>query len=123
MPSAAGMTEPPASAPTAAGSAATIAPTGRLQPITPVEEGRTCEGERERSRAASAQTRSASATPSGAHTFEILLLMTIAPRAGSFRRFLPTTTGAPGKALRVKTAAKSGVGRSSAMIVIVILAG
>jgi hypothetical protein len=57
--------------------------------------------------AAAPATRSASATPPGAQTFEILLLMMIAPRVGSARRARPTRIGAPGKALRVKTAAKS----------------
>ena len=54
---------------------------------------------------------------------EILLLTMMALRVGSPSRWRPTITGAPGKALRVKTAAKFGVGRSSAMRVSVIFAG
>jgi hypothetical protein len=54
---------------------------------------------------------------------EILLLTMIAPIARSARRVLPTMTGAPGKAFFVKTAAKSGEGRSSAISVSVIFAG
>ncbi len=123
MPSAAGITDPPASAPTAAGREPMIASTGRPQPMTPVEHGRTAPGGTPRSRAASAHTRSAAATPPGAHTFEILLLMTIAASDGSASLPRPTMTGAPGKAFLVKTAAKSGVGLSSAMSVSVILAG
>ena len=69
------------------------------------------------------QTRSAASTPPGAQTLEILLFTRIAPSAGSARRRRPITIGAPGKALRVNTAAKSGVGRSSTISVSVISAG
>ena len=86
---------------------------GRPQPMTPVELGRTSEGAIPRSPAASAQTRSAASTPPGAQTLEILLLTMIAPSAGPPSRRRPTTTGAPGKAFRVNTAAKSGDGRSA----------
>jgi hypothetical protein len=98
------------SAAAACGRASIIGSTGRLQPMTPVEEGNTCRGFSPSTRAVSVQIRSAVSTPAGAHTLEILLLMMIAPRSGSCSRWRPTTTGAPGRALRVKTAAKSGVG-------------
>jgi hypothetical protein len=91
--------------------------------MTPVELGRIWPGAMPSAPATPAHRRSAVATPSGAHTFEILLLTTIAPRDGSSRRRRPMMTGAPGKALRVKTAAKSGVGLSSAMRVRFMAAG
>ena len=100
-----------------------IASAGRLQPITPVELGSTAGAPTFSSWAVSAQILSAAWTPPGAHTLEILLLMMIAASMGSFMRLLPTTTGAPGKAFLVKTAAKSGVGRSRAIRVSVIFAG
>jgi hypothetical protein len=56
-------------------------------------------------------------------TFEILLLIMIAPSVASASRFRPTITGAPGKALRVNIAAKDVVGSSRAMNVCVIFAG
>ena len=46
--------------------------------MTPVELGSTAPCGHPRSRAVSAQTRSAASTPPGAHTFEILLLTMIA---------------------------------------------
>src|ERR1039458_2038777 len=98
MPSAAGKIEPPDRAAAAAGKAAEIASTGRHHPITPVELGQTSACESPSSRAVSAQTRSAAASPPGAQTFAILLLTMIAPSAGSRRRRLPTMTGAPGNA-------------------------
>src|ERR1035438_1737475 len=97
--------------------------TGRPQPMTPVELGRTSACENPSRRAVSAQIRSAAPTPPGAQTFEILLLTMMAARAGSPSLLRPTTTGAPGKAFLVKTAAKSGDGLSSAIRVSVILAG
>ena len=91
--------------------------------MTPVELGRTAPCGQPRSRAVSAQTRSAASAPPGAHTFEILLLTMIAASDGPASLARPTMTGAPGNAFFVNTAAKSGVGRSSAMSVSVILAG
>jgi hypothetical protein len=123
MPSAAGRIEPPASEATAAGSAVTIASTGSVQPITPVEHGSTARGARPSSRAVSAHTRSLAATPPGAQTLEILLFTMIAPSAGSPSRERPTITGAPGNAFFVNIAAKSAVGFSSATSVSVIFAG
>src|SRR6185436_5157815 len=123
IPSAAGKAEPGASAAIAAGTAPSMASTGRRQPMTPVELGSTWRGSSFRPSATPAQIRSAMATPSGAQTLEILLLTVTAPRLGSPRRWRPTSTGAPGKALRVKTAAKSVVGRSSASNVRVMRAG
>ena len=123
MPSAAGRTEPPASAATAAGRAAVIASTGSPQPITPVELGRICCAPKPRRRAVSAQMRSLASTPPGAHTLEILLFTTIAASAGSSSRRRPTSTGAPGMAFFVNNAAKSGEGSSRTMSVSVIFAG
>ena len=123
MPSAAGKIVPPASADTACGSAARMASVGSDQPITPVELGNTAVGVSPSNRAASTQTRSAVSTPPGAHTLEILLLMMMAPSAGALRRLRPTVIGAPGNAFLVNAAAKSGVGRSSAISVSVIFAG
>ena len=123
MPSAAGSTDPAVSAATSRGSAASISSTGSRHPITPVELGRTSGGRKPSSRAVAAHNRSAASTPPGAQTLEILLFTRIAPSAGSASRRRPMRTGAPGKAFRVKTAAKSGVGRSSAMRVSVISAG
>src|ERR1700690_253689 len=117
------MTEPPASAPTAEGRQAAMASTGSPQPMTPVEQGRISPGAIPRSPAASEQTRSDASTPPGAHTLETLLLITIAPSLGSPSLRRPTTTGAPGNAFLVNTAAKSGEGVSSAMRVSVIVAG
>jgi hypothetical protein len=100
-----------------------IASTGRPQPMTPVELGRISEGANPSSRAVSAQIRSDASTPPGAHTLEILLFTRIAPSDGAPSLPAADDTGAPGKAFRVKTAAKSAEGRSSAMSVSVILAG
>ena len=100
-----------------------IASTGSPQPMTPVELGSTEAGATPRSRAASAQIRSEAAAPPGAQTFEILLFTMTAESAGSPSLARPTMTGAPGNAFLVKTAAKSGDGRSSAIRVSVILAG
>ena len=91
--------------------------------MTPVEQGRTSPGAIPRRRAASAQIRSAASTPPGAHTFEILLLMTIAAELRSAEPAAAHATGAPGKAFLVNTAAKSGEGLSSAIRVSVILEG
>ena len=91
--------------------------------MTPVDDGRTSPGATPSSRAASAETRSAASTPPGAQTFEIFVFTTIPPSAGASSRRRPTTTGAPGKALRVNFAAKEGVGRSSATSVSFIRPG
>lgn len=123
MPSAAGSTDPAASAAAAWGRCAMMSSDGSPQPITPVELGSTAVAGRPRSLAVSTQTRSDVSTPPGAQTLEILLLMMIAPSAGSASRLRPTITGAPGNAFFVNIAAKSGVGRSSAMRVSVIFAG
>ena len=124
MPRAAGMTESLCSVAAVAGIAATSASTGMRHPMMPVEHGKTSDGDASPSaRAAPAHTASADATPSGAHTLLILLLITIAcsaPPAASRAR--PTITGAPGKALRVNSAATEGVGASSAINVAVICA-
>src|ERR1017187_6924686 len=109
------MMDPPESAETAAGRARSIASTGRPQPMTPVELGRTEVAGTPRRRAVSPQILSAASTPPGAHTFEILLLMMIAAIPGSPSRLRPTVTGAPGKAFLVNTAAKSGLGLSRAI--------
>ncbi len=106
----------------AVGTAPTMASMGMRQPITPVELGSTSVGRRPRAPATAAHRRSAVASPSGARTFETLLLTTMAPRVGSARRRRPMMTGAPGNALRVKTAAKSGVGRSGASNVMLMVA-
>src|SRR5512138_100296 len=121
--SAAGSTEPPRSDDAAAGSAASIGSTGRRQPMTPVDDGRTSPGAQPTSRAASAHTRSAASTPPGAQTFAILLFTTRAASAGPSARRRPTITGAPGNAFRVNLAAKAGVGRSSATSVSRMRAG
>jgi hypothetical protein len=72
-----------------------------------VEHGSTsCSDDRLSSRAASAHTRSLSATPPGAHTLLILLFTTTAWMVGELaRRCRPTSTGAPGNALLVNMAA------------------
>jgi hypothetical protein len=49
-------------------------------------------------------------TRAGAQTLETLLFTITAPSVGSWRRCRPTMMGAPGSALRVNIAAKSGVG-------------
>ena len=82
---------------------------GRRQPMTPVDSGRTA------SRppgmpsvdATAAHTRSLASTPSpAAHTFEILLFtMTACTGFWLKRRSRMTLIGAPGKRLRVITAA------------------
>ena len=123
MPSAAGMMLPPASASRAFGSAATISSTGSPQPITPVEQGSTSSAFRPSSPPAATHRASLASTPPGAQTLEILLLMRMAPSFGAPKRRRPTITGAPGKALRVKSAAKSAVGSSSAINVSVMRAG
>src|ERR1017187_8187212 len=107
----------------AVGTAANVASMGRRQPMTPVELGKIWLAAMPSALATPAHRRGAVVTPSGAHTFEILLLTTMAPRDGSSRRRRPTMTGAPGKALRVKTAAKSAVGLSSTMRVRFMAAG
>ena len=91
--------------------------------MTPVELGSTADCGTPRRRPVSAQIRSAASTPPGAHTFEILLLMMTAAIEASASRERPTTTGAPGNAFLVKTAAKACDGLSSAIRVSVILAG
>ena len=90
-----------------------------------MELGSTCAGDLSFSSAATvAHTLSASATPPGAHTFEILLLITMACSASDVaRRFLPTMIGAPGNAFFVNIAANVALGWSSAMSVTAILAG
>src|SRR5688572_24005140 len=110
IPSAAGSTDAGDNAAAAWGKAASMASTGRRQPMTPVELGNTAAPGRPSSSPAAADTRSAAATPSGAQTLATLVLTTTAPTAGSSMRRRPTITGAPGKALRVNTPAKSGVG-------------
>jgi hypothetical protein len=95
-------------------------------PMMPVELGMTdwAPPGRLSALATAAQTASLSSTPPGAQTLEILLLMTIACTWGdSARRFRPTMTGAPGKEFDVNIAANLSVGLSSAMRVMVILAG
>mmetsp|Transcript_23991 Transcript_23991/g.78202 ORF Transcript_23991/g.78202 Transcript_23991/m.78202 type:complete len:420 (+) Transcript_23991:752-2011(+) len=110
----------------AAGTASAISPTGSRQPITPVEAGSTDEAPpgSESASAAAAQTASESPTPSlPEHTFEILLLTTMACRSPpAASRFRPTVTGAPQKAFLVKTAAQLLEGASATMSVRFIVA-
>src|SRR5581483_3978529 len=106
----AGKIDPAARPPTACGSDSIIASVGNPQPMTPVELGSTWSDFTASKCATSAQTRSLSSTPPGAQTFEILLFTIMALNAGADKRFRPTITGAPGKALRVNTAPKSAVG-------------
>ncbi|OQB89356.1 MAG: hypothetical protein BWX86_02485 [Verrucomicrobia bacterium ADurb.Bin122] len=123
IPSAAGSTELLVNASTALGNAGSMASTGSVQPMTPVELGSTWPALRPSCFASSPQSRSEASTPPGAQTLEILLFTRIAPSVGSESRARPTITGAPGNAFLVNTAAKSGVGLSSAMSVSVIFAG
>ena len=99
MPSAAGRMLAPWSAPTASGSAATIASTGRRQPMTPVDAGRTSLGAIPSAAAAAAQTRSAASTPPGAQTFETLLLTTMAPRRSAGQPLAPDEDGRAGESV------------------------
>jgi hypothetical protein len=69
------------------------------------------------------RSRSASSIPCGVQTLEILLFART-PRMEAFsRRDLPMRTGAPGNRFRVKTAPKSGVGRSNRMSERLIFSG
>src|SRR5688572_3234089 len=111
------------SAAAACGIAAIIGSTGRVHPMTPVELGNTWRELKPSTSAAAAQIFSDVSTPPGAQTFEILLLMMIAPSVGSLSRLRPMITGAPGNALRVNIAANAVVGCSRAMSVRVIFAG
>eukprot|EP00967_Tisochrysis_lutea_P070493 scaffold93048_cov34-Tisochrysis_lutea.AAC.2 len=92
------------------GMATVMGPTGRLQPITPVDAGMTDLPPPGSSRAAAtaSQSDSESATPSRPEqTFEILLLMIIAcSGAPASIRSRPILMGAPQKELRVSTAAQ-----------------
>ena len=123
MASAAGITLSAWRAATAPGRASIMGFTGSLQPMTPVELGKTSRSATPRRRAAAEATSSAASTPPGAQTFETLLFTTQAASRGPERRSRPTITGAPGKALRVNLAANEGVGASRAMSVSAILAG
>ena len=91
--------------------------------VIAVDDGSTASAGMPRSLPVSTQIASLSASPPGAQTLEILLLTTIAPRAGPARRLRPTITGAPGKALRVNIAAKASVGSSRATSVTVMADG
>mmetsp|Transcript_57011 Transcript_57011/g.129172 ORF Transcript_57011/g.129172 Transcript_57011/m.129172 type:complete len:276 (-) Transcript_57011:60-887(-) len=112
------------------GRARSMLGTGRDQPMMPVEQGRTIRARfaaPSRPRSPSRMARSAPSpvqmssddcspepgSPPG-HTLEILLLTTMACRGPpSARRLRPTFTGAPGKALVVKSAVQASVGSSS----------
>ena len=125
MPFAAGSADPLCKAAAAAGRALIISSTGSRQPITPVDIGRMAvpPASKPSAAAAAAHTCSDASTPPAAHTFDILLFTTTAcSGAPAASRARPTFTGAPGKRLRVKTAAYSVVGSSSAITVRFIVA-